>query len=303
LPGAAFPLTVQSQSGEFLNASRVLLIAALFGCPLACERALAQQAFSLDSSDTIPLTPRDPASFTLPDSPAPQNPPQANPAQNPASDSAKNSPTTDEPQAKTTELKTGVQTKRILYIIPNFRSVSASAYLPPQTFKEKLWLATQESFDYSSLIYEGIIASIAYGNDSEPTFGRGFGAYANYYVHNFADGTIENYFVEAFVPTITKEDPRYYTLGHGNAFKRTGYAISRVFITRTDAGNSSPNLSEFIGAGAAAAISQTYYPPGNTWVKTYQRWISQLGQDAISNIFKEFWPDINRTVFRGKYSD
>jgi hypothetical protein len=31
------------------------------------------------------------------------------------------------------------QTKRILWIIPNYRSVSANTYLPPQSFGEKLW--------------------------------------------------------------------------------------------------------------------------------------------------------------------
>jgi len=194
-----------------------------------------------------------------------------------------------------------VQTKRILWIIPNFRSVSASTNLLPQSFKEKLWLATQDSFDYSAFIYEGIVAGISMAGKSEPSFGQGASGYGIYYAHTFADGTIENYMVEAIVPAITKEDPRYYTLGHGGFFKRSGYAISRVFITRTDAGKSSVNLSEIVGAGAAAGISNAYYPPGNTWVKTYQRWGSQMLQDAIDFEFKEFWPDINRAIFHNKY--
>jgi hypothetical protein len=107
--------------------------------------------------------------------------------------------------------------------------------------------------------------------------------------------------VEAFVPTVTKEDPRYYTLGRGGFFKRTGYAVSRLLITRTDVGNATFNFSEVVGAGAAAGISNLYYPPGNTWVKTYQRWGSQLFQDALSFEAKEFWPDINRYVFHNKF--
>lgn len=194
-----------------------------------------------------------------------------------------------------------MQTKRILWIVPNFRSVSANTYLPPQSFKEKLWLATQESFDYSAFIYEGIVAGIAMAGKSEPSFGQGASGYGLYYGHVFADGTIENYMVEAIVPAITKEDPRYYTLGHGGFFKRTGYAVSRLLITRKDSGEPTFNFSEVIGAGAAAGISNAYYPPGNTWVKTYQRWGSQIFQDGLSNIAKEFWPDINRAVFHNKY--
>jgi hypothetical protein len=46
------------------------------------------------------------------------------------------------------EDQTGKQTKRILWIIPNYRFVSANTFLPPLSLKEKFWLATQESFDY-----------------------------------------------------------------------------------------------------------------------------------------------------------
>ena len=103
-------------------------------------------------------------------------------------------------------------------------------------------------------------------------------------------------------PAVTKEDPRYYTLGKGGFIKRTGYAVSRLFITRTDAGKNTVNISEIVGAGAAAGIGNTYYPAqSNPWVKTYQRWGTQVGLDGAFNVLKEFWPDINHAVFRGKY--
>lgn len=193
------------------------------------------------------------------------------------------------------------QTKRILWIIPNYRAVSANTYLPPLDFKDKLWLATQDSFDYSAFIWVGMVAGIAMGSKSEPSFGQGASGYGIYYAHNFADNTIENFLVEAIVPAAAKEDPRYYTLGHGGFFKRTGYSISRLLITRTDSGNPTFNFSEIVGAGAAAGISNLYYPNENVWVKTYQRWGSQILQDGISNIAKEFWPDINRAIFHNKY--
>jgi len=56
-----------------------------------------------------------------------------------------------------------------------------------------------------------------------------------------------------------------------------------------------------VGAGAAAGIGNLYYPNENEWVKTYQRWGSQIFQDGISNLAKEFWPDINRAVFHNKF--
>jgi hypothetical protein len=179
--------------------------------------------------------------------------------------------------------------------------VSANTYLPPQSFKEKFWMATQDSFDYSAFVYVGILSGAAMAGKSEPSFGQGAAGYGNYFAHGFADNAIENYMVEAIVPALTKEDPRYYTLGKGGFFKRSGYAMSRLFITRTDSGRKTFNLSETVGAGAAAGIGNAYYTANsNEWVKTYQRWLSQVVQDGVGNMFKEFWPDVNKALFHHK---
>ena len=236
------------------------------------------------------------------------NPQDSSPPKTPNSSSSvpatdRNASKVDSPQPKIDpDDNAAQQTRRILLIIPNYRSVSANTYLPPQRFKEKFWLATQDSFDYSSFIYEGMLAGVAMAGKSEPSFGQGASGYGNYFAHTFADGTIENYMVEAVVPTLTKEDPRYYTLGKGGFFKRTGYAVSRLLVTRKDSGDRTFNISEVVGAGAAAGISNSYYSADtNVWAKTYQRWLSQMVQDAASNIAKEFWPDINHALFHNKF--
>jgi hypothetical protein len=196
----------------------------------------------------------------------------------------------------------GKQSKRILWIFPNYRAVSANTQLPPLSLKEKFWLATQDSFDYSSFISAGIVAGISQANKSYPEFGQGAKGYGRYYWHAMSDQAVGNYLTEAIVPVVTHEDPRYYTLGHGGFFKRSGYAVSRLFITRTDASGRTFNFSEIVGNGAGAGISDTYYPSRErTWTKTGQKWLTQIALDGVFNVAKEFWPDINRTIFRGKY--
>jgi len=69
----------------------------------------------------------------------------------------------------------------------------------------------------------------------------------------FADTAIENYMAEALVPAVTKEDPRYYTVGKGGFVKRTGYAVSRLFTTKTDSGKNTINFSELVGLAALPA--------------------------------------------------
>jgi len=196
----------------------------------------------------------------------------------------------------------GKQPKRILGIVPNYRAVSANTDLPPLSFKSELWLATQDTFDYSDFIFVGALAGVSMATNSQPAFRQGAAGYGRYYWHVFVDGAIENYMTEAIVPAATREDPRYYTLGHGGFMKRTAYAATRLVITRTNSGKSTFNLSEVVGAGAAAGIGNLYYPAqSNPWVKTYQRWGTQVGLDGVFNVLKEFWPDIDHAVFRGKY--
>jgi hypothetical protein len=197
---------------------------------------------------------------------------------------------------------TGQQTKRILFIIPNFRSVSVDAKLPPLSVKEKFILSLQDSFDYSSFIYVGIVAGIGQAENSYPEFHQGAAAYGRYYWHNFADAVGENSFTEFIIPVVARQDPRYYTLGRGGFPKRLVYSVSRLAITRTDKGNTAFNFSEIVGAGASSGISNLYYPSAySTWTKTGQKWITQIGVDGLGNIAKEFWPDINAGLFHNKF--
>jgi hypothetical protein len=209
----------------------------------------------------------------------------------------------DNPKPELAAEASGKQTKRILFVVPNFKSVSMDEILPPQTPKQKFILMLQDSFDYSAFIYVGGLAGVADAEKSYPEFGHGAAAYGRYYWHSFADNVNGNLFTEAVVPIVTHEDPRYYTMGRGGFFKRSVYSVSRLLITRSDLtatnnAHNTFNFSEVVGNGAAAGISTFYYPSKySTWTKTGQKWIVQIGLDGGSNLVKEFWPDVNAHVF------
>jgi hypothetical protein len=191
----------------------------------------------------------------------------------------------------------GQQTKRILYIVPNFNAISAGTQLPPQTATDKFRDATQDTFDYSNWIFIGILSGIGQAKNATPEFHQGAAGYGRYYWHAFLDQADENYFVESFMPIAFRQDTRYYTLGRGRLFHRAFYAFSRGVVTRSNSGRPEPNYSEIVGAGAAAGISNLYYPEAErTWTKTGQRWATNVGLDLMTLVFKEFWPDINRKI-------
>jgi hypothetical protein len=196
----------------------------------------------------------------------------------------------------------GRQTKRILGIIPNFRSVSVDEKLPPISAREKFKLTMEDSFDYSDATLVAILAGISQLQGSYPEFHTGAPAYARYYWHGFADNLNGNLMTEFIFPVATREDPRYYTLGRGGLLKRSGYALSRLIVTRTDSGGAAPNLSEVIGNGAGAGVACLYYPsPERTLTNTGDRWATQIAVDGLSNLLKEFWPDVNSKLFHNKY--
>jgi hypothetical protein len=194
------------------------------------------------------------------------------------------------------------QTKRILGIFPNFRAVSSSQHLPPQSVKEKFVTASQDSFDYSSFVLPILLAGYGQATNQTPEFHQGAAAYGRYFWHSFVDQTSENYMVEFIVPAATHEDTRYYTLGPGhNGLKRVGYALTRAVVTRNDAGNETFNISEVFGAGAAAGLSNLYYPsPERTFSNTADKWVTNVGIDAGTFVIREFWPDVNHFLFHGK---
>src|ERR1700680_486801 len=195
----------------------------------------------------------------------------------------------------------GQQTKRMFWIIPNFAAVSADTELPPLTTREKYSLALQDSVDYSSFVWSGMLAGQSMALRSYPEFHNGMAGYSRYYWRTFADQASGSFFTEAFVPALTHEDPRYYTMGHGGFFRRVGYALSRIAVTKTDSGGRGFNYSEVAGNALEAGLSNLYYPPEERSLhNTGINYLSQLEAASINNIVREFWPDIRRKLLRQK---
>jgi len=257
-------------------------------CLLALIPCVGQETAGLPPSSASQRT--ELAATALPEAPTPSAAPDG---QQSSSDPKSSSASTD-----SLSPGEGQQTKRILWIVPNFRAVSAGAKLPPQTVKEKFKTGALDSFDYSSFIFVGIQAGINQATDSYPAFHQGAAGYGRYYWHTFADQTDENLWVEGILPVVLRQDSRYYTLGHGGFIKRGYYAVSRTLITRTDSGGETFNASEILGSGTAAAISSLYYPTQyRTWTKVGQRWLTNALLDFGTFAAKEFWPDVNRAIF------
>jgi hypothetical protein len=241
---------------------------------LLIPNSVAQQASSRSATEAQP-TPADP-----PFTPKNQTP---------------NDPSNSKDLKKQQE--TGTSNDRLFYTLPNFLTVETRD-VPPLTPKQKFAVVTRGSFDYILLPWYGFLAGLSQAENSEPGFGQGASGYGKRYAAYFADGTIENYFTGAILPSVLHQDPRFYASSTGSFPRRTAYAISRIFVTHTDEGRTQFNYSEIVGSAIAAGISTySYHPKGDhSLPNTASVWGTQVGYDTITYVVKEFWPDIRRKL-------
>jgi len=188
---------------------------------------------------------------------------------------------------------------RIFKVIPNYTTVENPTTFMPITVKEKFKLGAEDSFDPYEFPLAGIVALIAQASDDDAAWGQGMKGYGKRYAAAFADTTVGSFMTTGIFPSLLREDPRYFRKGGGGFLRRSGYALKRIFVTRTDSDHSQFNYSEFGGNGVAAGISLSYHSrQDRTFSNFGNNYGTQIAIDVIANQLKEFWPDIRRKIFK-----
>ena len=267
----------------------------------------AQSAPTTDSNQSAP-----PSAAGTGQSPQ-QTPPPAQPDQSQSQTTAKDKPSSKDAGSKdATDDKTGTSKDRLFFALPNFLTVENSGNVPPLTAGQKFKVVARGSFDPIQIVWYGALSGISQAQNSEPGFGQGWAAYGKRYGAYAADGTIENFFVGAILPSVLHQDPRFFPKTQGSFMNRAEYAVTRIVITRGDSGHHQFNFSEVFGSAIASAISTYSYHPGRTLINTASGpmytasdrtlkntakvWGTQMGYDTITIVIKEFWPDIRRKL-------
>lgn len=208
----------------------------------------------------------------------------------------------DAPAAASSVRSNGTSNDRLFYALPNFLSVENAADAPPLTAAEKFKVTARSVFDPINFVWYGVLAGMSQAENSEPGYRQGWTGYEKRYAAYLGDGVIENFSTQAVLPALLHQDPRFFQSGEGRFWRRTGYAVTRIFVTRSDSGASQFNYSEILGSAAAAGISTyTYHPRGDrTVANTASVWGSQVGYDALTYVIKEFWPDLRRKLNKSR---
>jgi hypothetical protein len=188
-------------------------------------------------------------------------------------------------------------TKRAFGVLPNYRTAEESAVYSPISVKRKFYIGYKDSTDYPIFGMSAVLAGLGQWTDQHHAYGQGMEGFGKRYAATVSDQLIGNFLTESVMPSLLREDPRYFRRGHGSGWSRTGYAASRIFVTKTDKGRTMFNFSEVSGNAISAMVGNAYYPGERQFGDNFQRFYSQLATDAFSQILKEFWPDVKRKFF------
>ncbi len=179
--------------------------------------------------------------------------------------------------------------QRIFGAIPNFY-VSYAPHPVPLTPKQKFELAWKTLIDPVTFTATGFIAGIEQAQDDFGGYGQGSQGYAKRYAAAYGNAIVGTAIGNAILPSILKQDPRYFYKGTGTTRSRALYAIANSVICKGDNGHWQPNYSAIAGGAAAGGISNFYYPSADRSGTTLALENTALGiaGSAIQNLFQEF---------------
>ena len=149
--------------------------------------------------------------------------------------------------------------QRLLGVFPNF-FVTYDPNAVPLTAGQKFELSWKSHVDPVRFGVVAIVAGVQQARDDFSGFGEGVEGYAKRYAAAYGNIMTQSLIVQVLMPSLFRQDPRYFYKGTGSTTARMAYAISRAVIKKGDNGHWQPNYSGILGSLAAGAISNLYYP-------------------------------------------
>jgi hypothetical protein len=204
---------------------------------------------------------------------------------------------TPDPGAATTDPATADDKNQIFGVIPNYNTIEGEKEVKPISSGQSFKIAAQDSFDPMGWPLFSVIAGVSQLQNEPSSYGQTWSGYAKRYGLAFADNTVCSLVTTGLMPSVFKQDPRYYQGRARGFFNRFAYAASRSVVTKSRSGSPQFNISEIGGTLVVANVGNLYYPQEERNAPdTLQRWGMQAMWDTVANESKEFWPDIRRVM-------
>jgi hypothetical protein len=179
--------------------------------------------------------------------------------------------------------------QRVFGLIPNFY-VSYLSDAAPLAPKHKFELAWKSASDPVTLAGVGFLAGIDQASDRWHDYGQGVQGYSKRLGATYANVFAATFIGGAVMPSLLKQDPRYFYKGTGSKRSRILRAIGNSVWCKGDNGRWQPNYSNVIGSFAGAGLESLYIPAndrrGGGFVFTSA--LIRLGETSLAGILQEF---------------
>ena len=178
--------------------------------------------------------------------------------------------------------------QRVLGVIPNFY-VTYNPTAAPLRPRQKFELAWKLTVDPVNFGVTAAIAGIQQATNDFSGYGQGAQGYAKRLGAAYADSVTSTFIGGAILPSLFKQDPRYFYKGTGTRRSRFFYALANAVICKGDNGHWQANYSAVLGSLAAGGFSNLYYPDSDREVTvTFENTFIGIGASAANNILQEF---------------
>src|SRR5262249_18337367 len=143
--------------------------------------------------------------------------------------------------------------QRALGFIPNYY-VSYVADAAPLVPRQKFELAWKTMVDPVSFGITAAVAGIQQAHNDFSGYGQVAEGYGKRYGAAYADFAPSTLLGSAVLPSLFKQDPRYFYKGSGSKRSRVLYALANSVICKGDNGRWQTNYSAILGGLAAGGI-------------------------------------------------
>lgn len=180
------------------------------------------------------------------------------------------------------------ESQRVLGVIPNFYSVFDSN-APPLNARQKFRLAFRSEIDPVTVAGAALIAGAEEYKEVYSGYGSEVGGFGKRFAAQYANDFDSRMIGSALLPSLFRQDPRYFYKGTGTIRSRALYAIKAALICRGDNGKDEFDFSHIGGDFAAGELANLYYPEkseGATLVFT--NGLIEIAGMAGTNLLREF---------------
>jgi hypothetical protein len=161
----------------------------------------------------------------------------------------------------------------------------------------KFKLFVNQSISPAYIMTSGMSAGFGQWRNSPAAYGQGASGYFDRFGASMARGASGAFFGTFVLGSALHQDARFFPQSNPRIWSTVKYSVSRIVITRNDAGNEVFNSSYLGGQLMAESLANAYLPVSEQTVgKTFERVGTDIGWKIAGNIFKQYWPVMFKTL-------